>query len=144
MARPSNRLDADLAALANMSSAQLQERWSAIVSETPPWVPPALLRRLLAQRLQERRHGVLPVMVVRELERMAGRQPSLAPVVQRPALTNGTRLIREWNGQTIAVEVLEGGFIRDGRMYRSLSEIAREVTGAHWSGPRFFGIRRRG
>lgn len=144
MAKRGNRLDADLAALANMSSAQLQDRWSALGSEAPPSVPTALLRRLLAQRLQERRHGVLPVMVVRELERMAGRQPSPAPVIQRPALTHGTRLIREWNGQTIAVEVVDGGFSRDGRMYRSLSEIAREVTGAHWSGPRFFGLRRRG
>jgi hypothetical protein len=144
MARHSNRLDADLAALANMSSAQLQERWSAIGSGAAPAVPAALLRRLFAQRLQERRHGVLPVMVIRELERMADRQPSPAPVMQRPALTHGTRLIREWNGQTIAVEVVEGGFIRDGRTYHSLSEIAREVTGAHWSGPRFFGLRRRG
>ena len=144
MAMRSKRLDADLAALANMSSAQLQERWSAIGNEPPPSVPTALLRRLLAQRLQERRHGVLPVMVVRELERMASRQPSPVPVVQRAALTPGTRLIRVWNGQTIAVEVVDGGFSRDGRMYRSLSEIAREVTGAHWSGPRFFGLRRRG
>jgi hypothetical protein len=144
MARRRCRLDQDLAALTSLPSTQLQERWSASGGGASPSVPPALLRRLLAQRLQERRHGVLPVMVVRELERMAGGQPSPAPVVQRPALTHGTRLIREWNGQTIAVEVVEGGFIREGRMYRSLSEIAREVTGAHWSGPRFFGLRRRG
>jgi hypothetical protein len=144
MARGRNRLDADLAALETMSPAQLQERWLASGSEPPPSVPTALLRRLLAQRLQEQRHGALPVMVARELERMA-EGPSLpAPIVQRLALTHGTRLIREWNGQTIAVEVVEGGFSRNGRMYRSLSEIAREVTGAHWSGPRFFGLTRRG
>ncbi|RVQ67536.1 DUF2924 domain-containing protein [Croceicoccus ponticola] len=145
MARQNKRLDADLASLADMTSADLQERWSAIAGEAPPKAPPALLRRLLAQRLQERRHGGLPVMVIRELERMADKQqPAAAPVAQRPALTNGTRLIREWNGQTIAVEVVEGGFSRDGRTYRSLSEIAREVTGAHWSGPRFFGLTHRG
>lgn len=144
MARHSKRLDADLAALETMSPAQLQERWLAIGSEPPPPVPSALLRRLLAQRLQERRHGVLPVMVARELERMAEGPSSPAPVVQRPPLTHGTRLIREWNGQTIAVEVVDGGFVRDGRTYRSLSEIAREVTGAQWSGPRFFGLARRG
>lgn len=141
MARPYYRLDADLAALPTMSLSQLQERWSAVGAEPPPTVPAALLRRLLGQRLQERRHGVLPVMVVRELERMASSQPLAAPVVRRPALTNGTRLIREWNGQTIAVEVVDGGFVKDGRTYRSLSEIACEVTGAHWSGPRFFGLR---
>lgn len=144
MARRRKQLDADLAVLTDMSSADLRARWSAIAGDTPPKVPPALLRRLLAQRLQERRHGGLPMMVVRELERMAGAQPMATPIVQRPALTNGTRLIREWNGQTVAVEVVEGGFCREGRMYRSLSEIAREVTGAHWSGPRFFGLTRRG
>ena len=138
------RTDADLAALAAMSPVQLRELWAAIGSDAAPAVPATLLRCLLAQRLQERRYGALPVMVVRELEWMAGRQPMPAPVMQRPALTHGTRLIREWNGQTIAVEVVEGGFTRDGRMYRSLSEIAREVTGAHWSGPRFFGLTRGG
>ncbi len=144
MARHSNRLGADLAALETMSPAQLQQRWLAIAREPPPSVPSALLRRLLAQRLQERRHGVLPVMVVRELERMA-QGPSLpAPAVQRPALTHGTRLIREWNGRTISVEVVEEGFAWDGRTWRSLSEIAKAVTGAHWSGPRFFGLARRG
>ncbi|KUO54640.1 MAG: hypothetical protein APF78_05610 [Sphingomonadales bacterium BRH_c3] len=144
MAKGSNRLDADLVALENMPSAQLQAQWLTSGGGSSPSVPAALLRRLLAQRLQERRHGVLPVMVARELERMASKEPVTASAVQRPVLTNGTRLIREWNGQTIAVEVVEGGFVRDGRMYRSLSEIAREVTEAHWSGPRFFGLTRRG
>lgn len=144
MARHRSRLDADLAALETMSAAQLQERWLAIGEGALPSVPSTLLRRLLAQRLQERRHGALPVMAVRELER-AVEGPSLhALAVQRPALTHGTRLIREWNGQTISVEVVEGGFTWDGRHYRSLSEIAKVVTGAHWSGPRFFGLARRG
>lgn len=144
MARQSKRLEADLASVSAMSVAQLQERWLANGSGAPPAVPASLLRRLLAQRLQERRLGVLPAMVVRELKRTASKQPPLAPFITRPALANGTRLIREWNGQTIAVEVVEGGFVQNGRTYRSLSEIAREVTGAHWSGPRFFGLTRRG
>lgn len=144
MARPSKRLDADLAALVSMSSAQLQERWSSSAGGAAPKVPTALLRRLLAQRLQERRHGALPVMVVRELARTASGQPLPAPVVHRPVLTPGTRLIREWNGRTIAIEVAENGFVWEERRYRSLSEIARAVTGAHWSGPRFFGLNRRG
>jgi hypothetical protein len=54
-------------------------------------------------------------------------------------------MVRDWNGRTITVEVEEGGsYLWEGRSYRSLSLIAREVTGAHWSGPRFFGLRRRG
>ena len=138
------RIDADLTALAVMSPVQLRERWAAIGSDAAPAVPATLLRRLLAQCLQERRYGALPVMVARELERMAGRSSLPAPVMQRRALTNGTRLIREWNGQTIVVEVVEGRFSWDDRAYRSLSEIACEVTGAHWSGPRFFGLTRGG
>ena len=52
----------------------------------------------------------------------------------------GTRFVRSWNGQTISVEAAEHGFVFQDRRYTSLSAIAREVTGANWSGPRFFGL----
>ena len=139
------RLAKNLAALTTLSPALLSERWATTGADPVPNVPTGLLRRLLAQRLQEKRHGKLPLMVVRELERAAA---SGVGVQERSpakiALTPGTRLIREWNGQTIAVEVTDAGFVWNDRTYRSLSEIAREVTGAHWSGPRFFGLRRNG
>ena len=101
---------------------------------------------MLAQRLQEKRRGGLPLLVVRELERVASVAGNAAPEPTRKlvTLTPGTRLIREWNGQTIAVEVTDAGFSWSDRSWRSLSEIAREVTGAHWSGPRFFGLKRNG
>jgi len=141
------RLDKDLAALTTLSPAQLRERWGAMTGGGAPWVPIPLLRRLLAQRLQEKRHGALPLTVVRELERamsISGREPKDGPR-RDIALTPGTRLIREWNGKTIAVEVTgEGTFLWNDCSYSSLSEIARAVTGAHWSGPRFFGLKRRG
>jgi len=139
------RLDKDLVALATMSPAQLQDQWQQISAGAPPSVPTPLLRRLLAQRLQEKRHGGLPLLVVRELERLAS-VGSAVPEPARAALvfTPGTRLIREWNGRTIAVEVCANGFVWEDRTWRSLSEIARAVTGAHWSGPRFFGLTRRG
>ncbi len=136
------KLDDRLAALLTMSPAQLLEEWG---TEHPaPNVSAVLLRRLLAQRLQERRYGALPALVARELERRAsgGAQP-LQPLRPR-ALTPGTRLIREWQGRTIAVEVSDNGFVWEQQHYRSLSEIARKVTGAHWSGPRFFGLTRCG
>ena len=140
------RLEKELAGLATSSPVQLRERWEVGGAESAPLVPTTLLRRLLAQRLQEKRHGGLPLLVVRELERVAATAGS--PVVVQPqpkvSLTAGTRLIREWNGQTIAVEVTDAGFVWKDRVWRSLSEIAREVTGAHWSGPRFFGLKRRG
>ncbi len=139
------RLARDLAALATMSPAQLRERWALVDASPAPSVPTPLLRRLLAQRLQEKRHGALPLLVVRELERVASASGTIAePVRRQIALTPGTRLIREWNGRTIAVEVGESGFLWEDKTYRSLSEIACEVTGAHWSGPRFFGLRRHG
>jgi len=135
-----SRVHDQLKALATLSPRQLRETWSSIEGSTPPSVPPSLLRRLVAQRLQERRHGGLPALVTRELARVAkdGLGPDLSR--QRTQLTPGTRLVREWNGQTISVEVLDEGFSWAGGTWRSLSEIARHVTGAHWSGPRFFGL----
>lgn len=135
-----SRLDDELGALASLSPAQLREKWGAMENTAPPSVPPALLRQLVAQRLQERRHGALPVLIARELRRLAIEGPSAEPARPRVELTPGTRLVREWNGQTVTVEVLEQGFTYADRTWRSLSEIARHVTGAHWSGPRFFGL----
>ncbi len=139
------RLAKDLTALATMSPAQLRDRWALVDVGPAPSVPTPLLRRLLAQRLQEKRHCALPLLVARELGRVATASGTVAePVRRQIALTPGTRLIREWNGRTVAVEVGESGFLWEDKTYRSLSEIAREVTGAHWSGPRFFGLRRHG
>jgi hypothetical protein len=94
--------------------------------------------------MQEKRYGRLPALVQRELQRAAGRGTVVQQPASKPSLTPGARLIREWNGRTIAVEVREDGFCWEERIYGSLSEIARKVTGAHWSGPRFFGLRRYG
>ncbi|WP_283054676.1 DUF2924 domain-containing protein [Thetidibacter halocola] len=59
-----------------------------------------------------------------------------------PALKPGGRLIREWNGVTHVVDIVEGGFLWNGQRHASLSPIARAITGARWSGPRFFGLKR--
>jgi hypothetical protein len=135
-----SRIDGELEALASLSPAQLKERWRALEGSPPPSVPTSLLRRLVAQRLQERRYGALPALVARELSRVGQPGAAAVPVRPRIQLTPGTRLVREWNGRTITVEVIEGGFGYGDRTWRSLSEIARHVTGAHWSGPRFFGL----
>lgn len=135
-----SRIDDELDALASFSPAQLKERWRGFQGFPPPSVPTSLLRYLVAQRLQERRYGTLPALVARELARLGQQKPGTEPVRPRLELTPGTRLIREWNGRTISVEVIEDGFSYADRTWRSLSEIARHVTGAHWSGPRFFGV----
>jgi hypothetical protein len=96
---------------------------------------------MLAQRLQERRYGGLPAVVRRELARIAaGEQPIGVRRPTKKSIRPGTRLVREWQGRPVAVLVLEEGFLWEDRRYRSLSEIAREVTGVRWSGPRFFGL----
>lgn len=134
----------NLNALNSMPLAQLRQAWLALGEGEPPQLPEHLLRWLLAYRLQEQAHGGLPVRVVRKLERLTkgeGKEPA-RPVSKQPG--PGTRLIREWNGRTIAVLVRDDGFVWEERQYSSLSQIAREVTGTHWSGPRFFGLSRRG
>ena len=135
-----SKLEQELTAIADMPADQLRERWDMMGDGAAPQMPPSILRHLLAQRLQERKHGALPVLVARELERIATGESKAPPMRPRVELTPGTRLIREWNGQTLSVDVLGEGFAYDNKTWRSLSEIARHVTGAHWSGPRFFGL----
>jgi hypothetical protein len=71
-------------------------------------------------------------------------RPSRPSPLRQVTLATGTRLVREWNGRTISVDVVGDGFVWNDVRYRSLSEIARTVTGTRWSGPRFFGIAGRG
>lgn len=138
------RISQELCQLGDLSPAELRSKWEALTGTTVPRVGAALLRRLLAQRLQEKRLGGLPALVVRELIRSRASVPLSTVTKQTTKLTPGARLIREWQGRTIAVLTTETGFSWEGRHYRSLSKIAQEVTGAHWSGPRFFGLTRRG
>ena len=128
-----------LEALVTMSPVQLHEHWHAVIGEAPPQVAPALLRRLIAQRMQEKRGGSLPASVRRRLLAIANGQNVVTPQ-SNPVVNDGTRFIREWQGRTIEVVAVDGGFEWEGRRYGSLSRIAREVTGAHQSGPRFFGL----
>lgn len=141
MTKPS-KLDEQLSSLATMSPVQLRECWQNTGKSEPPNVPTSLLRRLVAQQLQIKRRGGLPALVARELTSRANGQNAVQLRAAAPLpIYEGTRFIREWRGQTIEVVALADGFAWQGRTFRSLSEIARAVTGAHWSGPRFFGLR---
>ena len=142
MTRKRSKIDEQLNALATMSPMQLGEFWQKTAKSDPPNVPISLLRQLVAQQLQIRRFGGLPALVARELALVA--RGDASPTASAPIpliIQEGTRFIREWRGQTIEVAALAGGFEWNGKTFRSLSEIAREVTGAHWSGPRFFGLK---
>ena len=142
--RKTARVAEKLARLEACPPAELALTWEQQEGSAAPNIGPALLRRMLAYRLQERQLGGLPAVIARELDRAAAVGSSTSIQPQRKELTPGARLIREWNGRTITVTVTEHGFLWEGQTRRSLSEIACEVTGAHWSGPRFFGLTRRG
>ena len=92
--------------------------------------------RAVAYKLQERALGGLSAATRRLL---SGQGP--APVRRRRALSPGTVLIREWHGVGHQVTILEKGVLYRGERYRSMSEVARLITGARWSGPRFFGVK---
>jgi len=134
-----------LSTLAAMSPAQLRAAWRETFRQPPPDMSPELMARAIAWRIQERLHGGLPSSVSRELSKAAERLRKTGEVASAHeiSLKPGTRLVRSWHGRTINVLVTEDGFEFDGRRYRSLTHISSEVTGTHWSGPRFFGLRNR-
>lgn len=94
-----------------------------------------MLRRALAYRLQAAVYGDLPVRLRRVL--MAQLRGAPPP----PGLAVGTKLVRVWRGDTYVVEVVGAGFLWDGTVYSSLTQVAEAITGVHWNGPRFFGLR---
>ncbi len=127
----------DVADLAAMGRSDLVTLWQQLFDQpAPAMLSQPFLRRFIAFEMQSRRHGGLPRQVEATLEKGSGKKPR--PTC--PALKPGGRLLREWNGVTHVVDATEEGFTWNGRSYRSLSAIAREITGAHWSGPRFFGL----
>ena len=131
------KLDERLQALATMSPAQLRDCWCQHQRSEPPRWGPDLLRFAIGYHLQERAHGATSGTQLRELRQIgAGR-----PASDAPKLKPGTRLLRSWHGRTISVLVAEAGYLFEDRTYRSLTAIAKEVTGAAWSGPRFFGLK---
>ncbi|HEX3523188.1 MAG TPA: DUF2924 domain-containing protein, partial [Stellaceae bacterium] len=102
-----------------------------------------LLLRAVAYRMQEVALGGLRPPRQRQLRQMAQqfKQTGAANRPPRPELKPGTRLIREWQGRTYDVLALNDGFSWQNKHYRSLSAIARKITGTAWSGPLFFGLK---
>ena len=137
-------LAAEIASLSKLSIDDLRERWSAMYGRAPSRaIGRSFLTRAIAYRLQERVYGGLKPSTRRLLARVAeetatGSSPKKPR--NRKAQT-GTILIREWQGNAHRVTMLDDGVSFNGKHYRSLSEVAREITGSRWSGPRFFGLR---
>jgi hypothetical protein len=133
--------------LQELDGSALREEWRRLSRSEPPRISRDLLVRALAYRVQELEFGGLPKWARQSLVGSAI-DPSEAegapkPKPARPRLKPGARFMREWHGRTHSVAVLDDGFEFEGKRYRSLTQIAREITGAHWSGPRFFGLAKR-
>ena len=93
-----------------------------------------------AQLPLEKLDELSPTRALLKAQERAKDQDGAAPVAVPRKLTPGTRLVRDWHGTGHTVTVLEKGFAYEGREWRSLSAIAKAITGAHWNGPKFFGL----
>lgn len=122
-------------ALADLDLEGLRAEWRHLFGAAPKLRSPDQLRQILAWRLQAARFGGLDPEVRRSLTRSGKRRDPKA------GLGQGASLSREWQGRRHDVETVDGGFRYQGVTYRSLSEVARVITGTRWNGPRFFGLR---
>lgn len=137
----SRRMTDSLAGIEEMSASDLRFEWQTTLDEACPEVSPSLLRLALAHKLQTDNGRGLRSSAKKVIEAWAAGGDAVPdPPIQ---LKRGTRLLREWSGRMHSVLVVDDGFEFDGKVYSSLSSIAKKITGAHWSGPRFFGLKRR-
>jgi hypothetical protein len=133
----------EIASLSKLRINHLRERWKALYGMAAhSHIGRSFLIRAIAYRLQEQAFGGLKPSTRRQLARVAeetagGNSPKKP---QSRKAGTGTILVREWQGNSHHVTVLDDGVAFNGKRYRSLSEVAREITGSRWSGPRFFGL----
>ncbi len=137
-------VDAELDQLPTTPIAELRKRYRELFRTEPPKAfGPDLLRRSIAHRIQEKAYGGLSASVRRLLDQLvkaAMARPNGRLELPR-RIKPGSELVRTWKGKTYRVMVMADGFAFDGETFTSLSEIASEITGTKWNGPRFFGLR---
>ncbi|MXN66514.1 DUF2924 domain-containing protein [Stappia sp. GBMRC 2046] len=135
----------ELAHLPEFPPEDLKTRWQELYGAPPPKrLGRLIMIRAIAHRLQEMAFGGVSPATRRRLKRLgadlaAGRVPKPASIKIKP----GTRLLREWQGEMHEAIVLEREVVYRGQSFRSLSAVAREITGTPWSGPVFFGLKER-
>jgi hypothetical protein len=137
-------VEAELNRLAVMPIAQLRIRYCEVFRSDPPKAfGPDLLRRSIAHRIQEKAYGGLSRSTQRLLDQTMkayAAKPNGKIVLPR-RIKPGSELVRTWKGKSYRVTVMADGFAYEGQTFASLSEIASEITGTRWNGPRFFGLR---
>ena len=137
-----NNVLAQIAALQRMGVGELRKQWEVIM-ETPPPGSTACLRQWLIHRIQELAYGGLAPAVKATLDKVARRDAGEDKPAEKASIP-GTRFIREWRGHRHEVTTIADGFEYLGRPYRSLTAVAKAITGQHTSGQLFFGLRARG
>ncbi len=139
---------AQLAALRKMSVVELKQRWEALFATPTPNNSRSYLEVRLGNRIQELMLGGLSRDTRRVLDLLAkeleGKNSRRAIMTDPRKPIPGTRLLREWDGAEHSVTVLRDGFDWQGRKFKSLSAVARAITGTQWNGYRFFGLREAG
>ena len=131
-------IEQEVRALEMLDGSKLRRRWAELTGNSAPGVSPKLLRLALAWHIQAAALGGLSPSTRRKLAQAVGGKSMTQLAVA------GTRLIREWQGVTHIVAIDENGIIRwNDREWRSLSAVARAITGGHWSGPAFFGLKKK-
>jgi hypothetical protein len=139
--------EASINALEALTTSELRILWQQLYRVTPPTrLSRDLLLRGIAYKVQERAYGALSLSIRRRLLSLGDGSNQRGGAGGSPAvvLKPGTKLVREWHGHLHTVGVLDDGFEYQGEHYESLTRIARRITGAAWSGPRFFGIAKTG
>ena len=121
------------------SRTDLLAQWEAVFGHAPPpYLSIPFMTKALAYQAQCKRAGGLPAQTRRALQHIASGKP-VKELPMNPTKV-GTHYVRDWNGRTYQVAAVKGGFEMDGRIWPSLSAIAKHITGTTWSGPRFFGL----
>ena len=131
----------NLARLAELPPEDLKAEWARRFDASAPNLSPELLRLGIGYKLQEQRLGGVSRGARSVLRQVKSRSGETAPIKPLPRkLTPGTRLVRDWHGVGHTVVVLADGFQYDGKNWKSLTAVAKAITGVHWNGPRFFGL----
>lgn len=142
----SEHVSTQIAGLAGLNKQQLSSLWrEEFGKEIPPHLRKPLIVSVLCYRIQEKEFGGLSHAARKRLREIAASlaHSKRARVRADPAIEVGSRLVRSWHGEVHEVNVTEAGFEYRGKSYRTLSKIAREITGTQWSGPLFFGTRKK-
>lgn len=129
--------------LAELHPEDLKAEWTRCYGASAPCLSPELLRLGIGYKLQEARLGGVSRStrtLLGQIAAQAGEGAEKQPIPRK--LTPGTRLVRDWHGVGHTVVVLDDGFEYDGRKWKSLTAVARAITGSHWNGPVFFGLRK--